>query len=239
MILMINPEVKITGNSGSMEWMTPETKQLTNIGILQINGALMPKPDWIEQMHGCVDIMELQSMFQMLEDNCENIVLDINSPGGSDIGLYEFAQMINQSKRNVIAYVDNQCCSSAYVLAAACNEIVATPSARIGAIGSYIRVEKDPEMQSKTTYYHRQTGKIYGASDSPSTVEEANYFNGLVEQAFNVFVDTISQLRGINKQVILDTNSLVLSAKDYPQFVDQIVMPNQAINYIMNKCKKQ
>jgi ClpP class serine protease len=63
------------------------------------------------------------------------ILLDIASPGGLVSGCQETAEVIANASKRVVAYASGLCCSAAYWLAAACDEIVAADTGQLGCLG--------------------------------------------------------------------------------------------------------
>jgi signal peptide peptidase SppA len=79
------------------------------------------------------------------------IVLNIDSPGGTVNGTEELGNIIRQTKKPIIAFVEDMAASAAYWLAAACDEIIANNStAQVGSIGvltSFMDMQPALELQ--------------------------------------------------------------------------------------------
>lgn len=58
-----------------------------------------------------------------------------DSCGGSTVGLLSLANQIKDYPYPTLAYVDGSCCSAAYMLASACDKIIATKDSELGSIG--------------------------------------------------------------------------------------------------------
>jgi protease-4 len=77
------------------------------------------------------------------------MILHIESGGGSTLGLPETAARLRSLSAKGIhttAYTSECCASAAYWLAAACDEIFASPSAIVGSIGTYSVITDYSEM---------------------------------------------------------------------------------------------
>lgn len=91
-------------------------------------------------------VLDLDALDEALEmvtadDRVETVVLELDTPGGAVTGVVETARRIEQlsaSGKEVIAFTEMMSCSAGYWLMAACDAIVATPSATVGSIGAYI-----------------------------------------------------------------------------------------------------
>jgi len=86
---------------------------------------------------------DLEAVEEMLED-CERdpsittIILDVDSPGGTAVGVPELAKRIRESSKKTISFTSADCCSAAYWLASQASEFYATPSSSVANIGCYI-----------------------------------------------------------------------------------------------------
>ena len=72
------------------------------------------------------------------------IVLDIDSPGGSVRGEADFLEVVRDVRNcgiRVIAYAHDLCGSAAYLLACQCEKIACGPQARVGSIGTVVAIK--------------------------------------------------------------------------------------------------
>ena len=76
----------------------------------------------------------------------QTLVIYLDTPGGSVIGLEETGMNIDDVKaagKRVVTYSDTLCASAGYRVSANCDAIYAAPSALIGSIGTYIAAIDD------------------------------------------------------------------------------------------------
>jgi len=75
--------------------------------------------------------------------NCDAIVLAIRSPGGYVNKVPEVARLIDRiaQEKPVFAYTDTLIASAAYWIAASADRIYAAPSADVGSVGAYIKID--------------------------------------------------------------------------------------------------
>lgn len=119
-----------------------EANHAAGIALLHLSGIIAKRAP--EMMCG-PPIIDLARLDTLLEDIANDeaittVVLSFDSPGGTMLGLEETAGRIRElsaAGKRMIAYTDLQMCSAAYYLAAACDEIYASPTACIGSIGVY------------------------------------------------------------------------------------------------------
>lgn len=131
------------------------------------------------------------------------IILDIDSPGGAVVGIEELAAKVRaatESKR-VIAYANATVASAAYWVATQADEIVATPSARLGSIG-VIGMHQDMSgaLQKRGVAVtiikagkHKGEGNPFG----PLSDEDRDAFQARVDHAYEQFIDAVAQGRGV------------------------------------------
>ena len=89
------------------------------------------------------------------DDQIKAIVLDVDSPGGNVVGTEEMAARIMAARgaKPIIAQVSGMNASAAYWVTSAADEIVATPTSTIGAIGvrtAYDDIAKKLEAEGVT-----------------------------------------------------------------------------------------
>lgn len=113
-----------------------------NVAVIAVEGIIGKRLGWMSLMcGGCdLDVVSRALAAASADTNVSSILLDLNTPGGTGIGLPEISTQIaaiRQSKP-VKAFTDYQACSAGYWLAAQCDEIYCTPSAIVGSIGAYL-----------------------------------------------------------------------------------------------------
>jgi ClpP class serine protease len=120
---------------------------LDSVGILQINGPLIPRGDAFTDVSGLASIDRLTSEFKAfeLDESIEQILLVIDSPGGSVVGVSEFASLIKSSSKPTTAYIYGFAASAAYWIASAADKIVAGDTGLVGSIGVVLSVYRQKE----------------------------------------------------------------------------------------------
>jgi signal peptide peptidase SppA len=122
--------------------ITYEANHSEGIAIFHLTGVITKRAP--EMMCGppIIDLARLDTLLEDIanDDAITTVILNLDSPGGTTLGLEETAGRIRElaaGGKRMIAYTDLQMCSAAYWLAAACDEIYAAPTAIIGSIGVY------------------------------------------------------------------------------------------------------
>lgn len=116
---------------------TYEATQRGNTAIIPIDGPIFPKAGVFSRMSGATSLAVIAQDFQAAIDNndIDNIVLKIDSPGGSIVGIDEMYSLIANSPKKVISHVTGMGASSAYWIASASDEISISPVSMVGSIG--------------------------------------------------------------------------------------------------------
>lgn len=127
------------------------------------------------------------------------IILDIDSPGGMVSGVSEFAQMIRNSPKPVVAYVGNLAASAGYWIASSASKIVINNTAQLGSIGvvSTVYIDKDEsvvEIVSKQSPLKR----------ADATSEEGRaHIQEKTDELADIFIETVAANRGYDVEKVL------------------------------------
>ena len=210
--------------SGSLEEGSREDTEVNakaSIGVLNIEGTLVPKAYGLDAMCGMVGTVQLHNQYkQMVNSGYERIVLYIDSPGGVTTGIKEFAETIYQSRNVVetVAYIDNMAASAAYWLASACEQIVCAPTAIIGSIGTYAIIEKSNDLNNMHIF-QAGTKKLYGSPYVEITEDEKEYFSKRVEETNNKFIEAVSKYRMVDFNSVKNLEADHFAAEDAPTWM--------------------
>jgi len=122
---------------------------LKSISVISIAGALTK----YSQFCGPVGMKTIGQWIQQADNdsNVSGILLVIDSPGGTVAGTEELGNIIRDTKKPIVAFIDDQAASAAYWLASQCDEIIANNNtAIVGSIGvltSFIDAQPALELQ--------------------------------------------------------------------------------------------
>ena len=110
------------------------------VAIIPVKGVIGKNLSELESLCGSCDIADVEEMLEECEKDpsIKTIILDIDSPGGTSVGVPELANRIKNCSKEVISFTENECCSAAYWLGSQASSFYATPSSSVGSIGVYI-----------------------------------------------------------------------------------------------------
>ena len=124
--------------SGS-ELDVDEAEVRDGIAIIPVGGPLAINLGEFEKGAGAVDMDDLAAELDEAEENEEvhSIILNVDSPGGTVEGTFEFCDRILQVDKPIYAFTRGTMASAAFAIGCATDGIFATRSARVGNIGVY------------------------------------------------------------------------------------------------------
>lgn len=175
--------------------------------ILPVRGIigkhLSPLAMWCGGCDGALVARQARNIAH--DDRVTDVVVLFDSPGGSCVGGVETANAIlsmSAAGKAVYAYTDTQCCSLAYMFAAACGEIWAAPSAIVGSISTFsaaIDSSRAFEMEGLERLVFR-SGEVKGAGTPGKAWTEAEKasMQAVVDQFSAQFKGLVADRRGIS-----------------------------------------
>ena len=125
-----------------------------NVACVNLTGMLMrDEPPSSLFGQSCITYLQLTDVLNELSvtDAAQKIVLKISSMGGNTLGAFPCASSIAKANKikPITAFVNDNCCSAAYLLASQCNEIIAAESSLVGSIGVVTVLVDDSEATEK------------------------------------------------------------------------------------------
>jgi signal peptide peptidase SppA len=119
----------------------PLGRMVGSVAVIPITGCITQKSDYYSWWYGGTSVERLLASFRQYQNDpaVSAIVFDIESPGGEVYGVPEaFDELFAaRGSKKTIAVCNPYCCSAAYWLASACDEVVLIPSGQVGSVGAY------------------------------------------------------------------------------------------------------
>jgi protease-4 len=143
-VIMTEPAKPQALDRSQMSWRQRRVfEQFGDVAVIHIDGVIDKRVSSFDlDCYGGVDLADVDAALSMVaaDRGISRVVLDINSPGGSVVGVHETYTRISAlaQEKEVHAYVNCLCCSAGYYIASAADVIAAAPSAIVGSIGVYI-----------------------------------------------------------------------------------------------------
>ena len=173
-----------------------ENVEQGSIGVVMVQG---PTTKYSQEC-GPIGYVQIEKDILRMENdnNIKAIVFDIDSPGGQASYLDTLYKTISSLETNTIAYVSGQCCSAAYYMASACNEIYANSKQdTIGSIGTMIT------FMDLRGFYEKEGVKLHEVY-----ADQSKNKNGLFNKALDGNYDELKKqlLNPLSAQFIADVS---------------------------------
>lgn len=188
-------------------------KVVNGTAIIPMNGVLRDAVDYMVKFGGACSYQILERDFQSALGNelVKSIVFYCNTPGGSAIGCKRVADMVfaARGQKPIVAYVQGQCCSAGYYIAAACDRIEATADSMVGSIGTIMPHAEMSGMLAEMGY----GVTVITNSDSPAkghgnqyeklTPESKATLQGFIDSFGRSFIADVARYRGISAETVV------------------------------------
>lgn len=172
------------------------------VGLFAIYGAL-GKGFWDSSL---VSYQDIQSGIEEMlnEESIREIVLLLDSPGGSCTGLFSCCEYIKgaSEKKPIHAFVSGEACSAAYAIATACTDITMEKDSETGCCGAYASA-----MEYDAEYLKEKQGilsRIFRSKNAPkknlSPITDENAAKALQERIDNLgfeYMALVAENRGM------------------------------------------
>ncbi len=183
------------GDSVDIEAMTVEG----SLAIVPVKGPLGCSLGAFEKGAGATDYADIIKDIQTANENpmVQNILLNMDTPGGMWGGLVECSAAIAESEKPVWAFVPpgGICASAGMYLAAACQGRFLSPSAQAGSIGVYCAYTdtsaRAEAMGIKVKVFSSGTYKGMGVPGTTLTADQEQYLQDNVMELAEEFYNHI------------------------------------------------
>jgi signal peptide peptidase SppA len=177
-----------------------------SIAVLPLFGVIVPRANLITEFSGGTSCQVFTSLLReaVADPSVGQIVIDIDSPGGSVHGVPELASEIMQARtaKPVIGSVNHTAASAAYWLGSCCSELYVSPSGEAGSIGVW-QIHDDTsealrQQGVKRTLISAGKYKVEGNSFEPLSDEARQYVQSQVNEFYRSFVAAVARGRGVS-----------------------------------------
>jgi len=182
----------------------------------------------------------IESMLDILKNDCSAIILDINSPGGLIAGLFDLTDLIYliRQKTPVYTIVGESCHSAAYCLASASTKIYLARSAGVGSVG-VVAVHVDQsglhdKIGLKMTPVFAGSKKLDGSPLGPLSERAMADLQKSIDDSYTTLCQTVGRNRGILAASVKQTEAGIYYGQDAIKagLVDTIASRSDAFKYI-------
>lgn len=180
------------------------------VGIVPIYGPIFPKSNLMTALSGATSSELVRNDIQELlaNDDVQNIVLDIDSPGGASDMISETGTAIREARdtKPIFAVANTTAASAAFWLASQATKFYSTPSGKVGSLGVYSIHEdlsrQDENEGRKVTIISAGRYKTAGNSHEPLSAEAKAYIQELVDESQERFIEAVAEGRGLTTETV-------------------------------------
>ena len=191
------------------------------VRVIPIVGSMTHRPMGLEAMSGMTSYASLQAQFEEAfnDPNVGSILMDIDSPGGSVAGAFDFRDylMANKGRKPVYALARDAMCSAAYLIGSTADKVYATQTARVGSIGVVAmhvdRSEKNKMEGVKPTFISAGKYKVAGNPHEALEGDNLKYLQDSVDESYKMFIDAVVEARGMEAKDVRATEARVYGGK--------------------------
>lgn len=181
----------------------------TSVAVVPIYGTIVPRSGSM-RTSGATSAEDIGAEFDaaLASAEVDGIVLDVDSPGGQVQGIPELADRIRAARgsKPIAAVANHEALSAAYWLASAADEIVVTPSGKVGSIGIIAAHQDISEAQKqlgvRTTLLTKGRRKAEGNQFEPLTDDARASIEADLELYYGMFTTGVARGRGVGVDTV-------------------------------------
>jgi signal peptide peptidase SppA len=212
----------------------------TGVEVIPVSGVLVSRGSHIELCETMTSYENLRAQISqaVADPLVEQVVLDIDSPGGAAVGAFELAADIREMSRQkpIAGLVNYMAYSGGYLIGAACSELVVSQTSGVGSIGviaSHMdRSKMEEGMGVKVTTVYAGAHKNDLSPHEPLTEQSLRYLNEVVQESYQLFVNAIADYRGLSVQQVMATEARLYRGQQGIQagLADRMQSPQKAVD---------
>lgn len=175
----------------------------SGIAVIPLFGTIVQRAGMMTPACGGTSCQQVDLALQaaLKDDTIGQILIDVDSPGGSVYGVEELADQIHRATKPVVACVNSLAASAGYWLASQASEIYITPGGEAGSIGVWMAHEDWSAAMEKrgirTTLISAGKHKVEGNPYEPLPADAKAFLQGRTEDYYNAFVKAVARGRGV------------------------------------------
>lgn len=216
----------------------------SNIGVIPVRGSIKQHggTSFWDLLFGGTSCDGLAASLKsfMADDQISAILIDIDSGGGSSYGVFELAETIMAARgqgKPIVAIANSVAASAAYAIGVAADAFYCTPGGLVGSVGVYFMHQDLSKMAEdagvKVTFIQAGKNKTRGNSFEPLAEEDLAFFQALVDETYNQFLNVVAKGRGTTvadvKRNYGEGDVLIPSAAKAAGMIDDVLTFDEAV----------
>lgn len=181
---------------------------VNGVAVIPLMGFMVRRAGYFARLFGFSGTDDVRHAIQvaLADEDISNILLRVDSPGGSVCGLPEIADVIHSADKPIITQVEGTCASAAYYVASQTDRILIGRGDLVGSIGvrmlMYDYSKAFEEAGIKAIPIDTGKYKSAGAIGTEITEEHIADFQRIVDFYFDDFVAMVTRGRGISEDTV-------------------------------------
>lgn len=177
------------------------------IAVLPLYGVVTQRGNMLDDVSGSgsASTQQFASALRsaLLDDTVSQILIDIDSPGGSVYGIAELADEIVSARAHkpVVAVANSLAASAAYWIGCSASEFFVTPGGEVGSIGVWQAHFDESEALAaegiKPTLISAGKYKVEGNPYVPLDAEAQGFMQSRVNDYYATFTKAVARGRGV------------------------------------------
>lgn len=178
------------------------------IAVVPIYGTIVQRASQLDMCEQGTSTQQISAALAdaMADDSVSQILLDIDSPGGSVYGVQELAAEIAGSKKPIIALSNSLAASAAYWLGSAASEFYCTPGGEVGSIGVWMAHQDwSAALEAdgvKMTLISAGEFKVEGNPYQPLGTEAQKFMQSRVDDYYAAFTRGVAKGRKVSVEQV-------------------------------------
>lgn len=189
------------------------------IALIPVLGTLVQRGDSMDALSGLTSYGRLASQLQAAMDDTRvgGILLEIDSPGGEANGAFDLQGKIRAAaaKKPTWAIANEQAFSAAYLLASGAERMFVPAPGMVGSVGVVMlhvdQSQRDAKQGLVYTPIFAGSHKVDFSSHAPLSEDALASAQSEVDRVYEMFVGAVADGRGIDAQVVRDTQAALLN----------------------------
>ena len=177
------------------------------IAVLPLYGIVTQRGNMVDDVSGpgTASTQQFSNILRaaLQDETVSQILIDIDSPGGSVYGVAELADEIvsARAQKPVVAIANSLAASAAYWIGCSASEFYVTPGGEVGSIGVW-QAHQDyskamDEAGVKTTLISAGKFKVEGNPYAPLDEEAQGFMQSRVDDYYAAFTQAVAKGRGV------------------------------------------
>ena len=177
------------------------------IAVLPLYGIVTQRGNMVDDVSGpgTASTQQFSNILRaaLQDETVSQILIDIDSPGGSVYGVAELAEEIvsARAQKPIVAIANSLAASAAYWIGCSASEFYVTPGGEVGSIGVW-QAHQDyskamDEAGVKTTLISAGKFKVEGNPYAPLDEEAEGFMQSRVDDYYAAFTKAVAKGRGV------------------------------------------